>query len=671
MKHFLFLSTNISFSPIKKVPFELYYNGALIERGYVKLDKVKQANHNGTYSVTLYGGIGSFFYNLAYDEGAMGDSKKNMASLQYLTDYEDEPDLNFRITKDEVYEAWQGITGYGVYDDRYKVINFAPCYNGVPGDFDANKVLINYSGKTNDIFASAITDNGVTYRPFLNNSANGAGYALGEADTDLTEWETFDLRSYLQRPILNVKRALQACFNPANNGGYQVKLDTDFFNNDNPYWEDSWVTLPMLRDLEITQGQSETITGATITYSGTTGTYPMTAGNTMNLFKVNTPVPPTLSRLTNAQITIQPKFTPTGSAGASTLYSSKIVYVNTGIHLFEPNKWVRYFYGDNGVIIQLEALNGNSIVAVSDAYLLGGFEENTGDDTSLWKKFEGGGSYKTHFVQGKWVQSGGAFYFTSMNGNRKAITFNLNTDADYNTLRLRVMFPETYYATFSPWGTRSVYDNPVTQIPTCELFTGTNFKISGNYTFADARAYATVQGRYSFDVVDMAVEMVDYDSFFSNTYIPKNKLLATSYTPADFLLAFTKMMGLYFYIDPAEPADDESRCPSGVIHILTRGNYYDDTHIEITDRIDRGQSMDIQPTMIGKKWIEFNQEQNESQAANSYKENYGHQYGRQLVNTNYQFNADTLKGGQMITEDENDVRFPIYDLLQKNAKRSF
>ncbi|MBP5265394.1 MAG: flagellar assembly protein FliW, partial [Lachnospiraceae bacterium] len=31
-------------------------------------------------------------------------------------------------------------------------------------------------------------------------------------------------------------------------------------------------------------------------------------------------------------------------------------------------------------------------------------------------------------------------------------------------------------------------------------------------------------------------------------------------------------------------------------------------------------------------------------------------------------NADTLKGGQMITEDENDVRFPIYDLLQKNAK---
>lgn len=30
-------------------------------------------------------------------------------------------------------------------------------------------------------------------------------------------------------------------------------------------------------------------------------------------------------------------------------------------------------------------------------------------------------------------------------------------------------------------------------------------------------------------------------------------------------------------------------------------------------------------------------------------------------------NADTLKGGQLITDDENDVRFPIYDLLQ-NAK---
>ena len=31
-------------------------------------------------------------------------------------------------------------------------------------------------------------------------------------------------------------------------------------------------------------------------------------------------------------------------------------------------------------------------------------------------------------------------------------------------------------------------------------------------------------------------------------------------------------------------------------------------------------------------------------------------------------NADTLKGGQLITEDDNDVRFPIYDLLQKSKE---
>ena len=31
-------------------------------------------------------------------------------------------------------------------------------------------------------------------------------------------------------------------------------------------------------------------------------------------------------------------------------------------------------------------------------------------------------------------------------------------------------------------------------------------------------------------------------------------------------------------------------------------------------------------------------------------------------------NADTLKGGQLITEDDNDVRFPIYDMLQKSKE---
>ena len=353
-----------------------------------------------------------FFTALPMTRGQWVTAKKNMASLQYLTDYEDEPDLNFRINKDEVYDAWQAINGFGVYDERYDVINFAPCYNGIPSDFDADKVLVNYSGRTNDVFLSAVTSDGVRYTPYLNNAANAAGYALAEASSEMTDWETFDLRSYLQRPVLNVKRALQACFHPANNGGWQVKLDSDFFNNNNPYWEDAWMTLPMLRDLEIAQGESETITGATITYSGTTGTYPMTAGSTMNLFKVNTPTPTTLSRLTNARITIQPKFTPSGSAGASTLYASKSMYIDTGLHFFDANKWVRWFYGDNGVIIQLEALAGNTIVAVSDAYMLGGFDKNTGDDTSLWKKFQGGGTYKTHFVQGKCVQSGGAFYFT-------------------------------------------------------------------------------------------------------------------------------------------------------------------------------------------------------------------------------------------------------------------
>ena len=56
--------TGTVFNSSKKVEFNLFVNSQLYESGYVKLDSVKKNKGKIEYSITLYGGLGEFFYNL-------------------------------------------------------------------------------------------------------------------------------------------------------------------------------------------------------------------------------------------------------------------------------------------------------------------------------------------------------------------------------------------------------------------------------------------------------------------------------------------------------------------------------------------------------------------------------------------------------------------------------
>ena len=63
-----------------KYDFELFEDsGKLLEKGYCVLDKVKSTGIVKTYEITLYGGLGDFFYNLKGDE----DNPKTLADLYW------------------------------------------------------------------------------------------------------------------------------------------------------------------------------------------------------------------------------------------------------------------------------------------------------------------------------------------------------------------------------------------------------------------------------------------------------------------------------------------------------------------------------------------------------------------------------------------------------------
>lgn len=227
------------FNANKKVPFVLYNNGEIVEQGYSKLTEVKRKGNDIEYSIMLFGGLGQFLYSLSYKED--GEEMK-LSDLTYTDD--DSRKLNFVVNRDTIIDAWS--EEINNEDSRYSVINFAPCYNGIPSDFDANKVVINTNNLPSSITLNTTLqdDEGVSYTDIN-------GYVLAELPNELDDTQVKDYRSYLQRPIIRMKSILNACFNPINNNGWEVDLDQDFFNDDNPYYNDVWMTLPLISENKI------------------------------------------------------------------------------------------------------------------------------------------------------------------------------------------------------------------------------------------------------------------------------------------------------------------------------------------------------------------------------------------------------------------------------------
>ena len=218
------------FDPTRKTPFTIYNEaGEILEDGYLKLDKVTRTRRSIEYSVTLYGGLGSFLYGLSYDADG---NKRTLASLNYGQT------LDFTINRTQVRNAWARLNGSTSYSAKWDVINFAPAYTGIPsGEFDADKAVFHAA-------TAGLKETDGEYSTI-------SGYVLASLNQEVTGQEAKDYRSYLQKPVLRMKALINAICDPANNGGYTVNLDPEFFTDTNPYWDKTWLTLPLLTDLNI------------------------------------------------------------------------------------------------------------------------------------------------------------------------------------------------------------------------------------------------------------------------------------------------------------------------------------------------------------------------------------------------------------------------------------
>ena len=571
--------SGVYFNPSQKTPFTIYNEmGEIIESGYVKLNSVGHKNVVPEYNVQMFGGLGSFFYSLSYDSQG---NKKSLASLQYLGDSPTE--LDFTINATTVRDAWDTVQD-GVIDDKWKVLNFCPTYQGIPNsNFSPDKALVIPS----DVgLSDSILVGGVTY-------GLKDGYSLVNLAQPQDEWSVKDLRSYLQRPCISMRAIWEAVSNPANNGGYTV--DKTAIDSDD--YADLWVTLPLIPSLG-------TLKQATGVLSLTESSVGLT-GNAIGRFDIVGSVPAGTS--VTANICIREQFTLPAAADSESsldLFASEIV--------------------DDTQYEKLQVIFTQVLAYASDDTLVGGsgvqvngqFGFNTASEMAQLCGFTPAWSTDdfTYADQGRCER-------VATN------TFEVDRDQTFTVTAVNAAYYKVMVYVYEIDSWLIMGEHPAT-----------GFTITGDGTSTLPTLYLDYDTDYAATGAGIvegtpgnSITYQSADSLRSGALVTKAMLLSSSATPAEYILSFCKIFGLYFIYDG----------PEKKVTIVPRNDLFADETIDLTNRVDLSKGIDIQPLAFDSKWYAFEMEGVGGSFADEYQKVMGIPYGIQRVNTGFDFNADT------------------------------
>lgn len=580
------------FDASRKTPFIIYAdNGKIIESGYLSLDKVTR---NG-YDVTLYGGLGSFFRALSVDEDG---NARTMASLRYLPRRPYPKDVSFTINATTIKNAWAHILNGRLVNPLYSVINFAPCYNGVTDGFDADKILYKNGEYSN-----------LPYRSIARN-----GYALATLKEPVNEWIVRDLRSYMQRPVLNVGKALDAISDPDNNGGWSVNWHGDFW-----FSRGSWVTLKMLQSNDKYSHTSVIEKGWNLRNQFTN----IQKSNEVEMFGR------TYSMLSGR--------TSAGLAEVSATVRVRARIDALGHYVDSDSKVLR------ASLFQVIGYNSSGEqVAVSKVYALTNrYPLDQRVDTFITNHIQPISGRLTADTPGL---SKNLFYsapnpeVTKIYGTYEDNLFTTTAESlqyvdipisgygiDSYEIRYKVIYENAGTATYDLDGSQRGI--------TC---------VSNFSTGTDSWKYTP-----RFTDWELINESVTFSSIRSGAEVSKDDLLTTDYTPADFLISLARLNGWYFVADEAKKTVD----------IYSRDMFYNGEIEDISARVDMTTAK-ITPIAAESKYYEFAYPETYGGIAKDFEERTGRKYASIRVNTGYEFDDEPIeqmnglifKGAPMLTD---------------------
>lgn len=214
--------------------FRLTVNSNELYSGYIKLNRVTLNNKVYSYDVTLYGEITS--YMNALSEITLINAYKNSSTpIEHI------------LTPDYVSESWDN----GANSNN--AVIYVPCNNGQYDDFDTGKEL-QYDNGAYSIGSSKYWVDSKSY------------------DFDANEWQRSEFRATKQRPALQVLNLMNTITSTRLNDintttGLESTLDghfSDSFYDENPYCQNSVMTLPLIDQENISNTAKSQFSSASI-----------------------------------------------------------------------------------------------------------------------------------------------------------------------------------------------------------------------------------------------------------------------------------------------------------------------------------------------------------------------------------------------------------------------
>ena len=602
-------NTGVNYNPTYRVPFSIYINGNVFEKGYLKLNSIKKNKGKITYEITCYGGLGNMLYNLDSDWNT-GD-KKTLADLKFKKEGT-ELDLGFEISKETIQSAW---TEIDLYSSKWSTLNFAPCYNGVNGKLDSNKAVVNLNDMA--LFKSAVTEDNVWYRSV-------DGYAYAELPDKLVETEVGDYRSWCQRPCIRVKDIILACCDKENNKGkfdegYDVELDPEFFNSRNMYWEDAWMTLPLLTTLNITtNGETESAYTANYVSAYTEG-----VDGIELVYALDRPVDQFGS---NAELNFDLVINvpdATAESRYDNLYPSAVY--NDGGHMKFTNVYAIQAFATTDAQLSAVPVDGSSVLWCQ--------YNRTGDNATLPYTYEQARSIVKQDIK---------------NGMADGYAPRYETDASVLDEGHFVRLNNTIYR----WNHQLSVTTPLPIGTThfrirVDRRKNVNKQKPGNmraWLFAKA-TYSNESHQYLLKNSTLAANSIvsnrDFrlktgkiSNFYTGVEVKQSDILKTSFSPAQFLMSYCRDYGLILHKDLY---DDK-------IYIDTRNTYFKRNEVkDISGLIDYSKEITISPTICDQAFYRMKDAYWEGICYNDYKNKYGDNvfFGSKVLNSGWDFDTST------------------------------
>ena len=449
--------------------------------------------------------------------------------------------------------------------------------------------VINFAPAYNGYPDNFSADKGVLSLPGagLPDTYNGysslSGHGLVNLANKQDEWAVKDLRSYLQRPVLSMKAFLDAICSSANNGGYSVDISSLAPTK----VDELWLTLPTIPSLG---SQKQTTGGLSVTMTSTA-----TTGNSIGTFNVSGAVPS--GAVVNATLRCKVRFnTPAGADAYATLGLSGTSGNNT-----------RFGFA----FLQMVAYaSDNTIVGGSSVYVVSDFLRNPPKHNFV--------NFHPPFPTNEYE----SVYLTSAS-KVSAGVFELDKELTFKVEAQNVAYYVLKCYAYHGTGVRSRNEWQYT-------YDGTS---SGSLMML-FHSYSEIYNANSSFIVNGSgneITMTDTGALRSGARVTKQMLLSTSHTPAEYLVSLCKIFGFYFIVD-----QDERK-----VTIVTRNDLYIDETIDLTERVDLSQDVEVVPLVFDSKWYKFALEGVGGAFYDEYLDVEGIEYGVQMVDTGYDFNAET------------------------------